>query len=504
MSLEKVREHLVLGLAGTLMIVLGYLISGLGVSSQLVIVAGFAGIFVATVVYFSPRVGFYTLLISSMFGGFNVSAILSGVGLPVPEVSLRPDQLVLLPVLSGVVLRLIATALGPRTLTGPRSLASSYLPFMVFVGFLMYIGANALSSLLFSPQTAESFRIVIWLLLSFLAFCITYSMIGRYVGVREALFAVLVAGFASAAIGIACFLLFQLTGSTFGIQQDPDPKVAGTFFEANIFGSFQTFTALVGLSVIGLGQVRRWTLGWILLGTVLSSIALALSFTRAAWLAFMIGILVIIFFQLRGGRSLILLSRVGVLVLIMLLVLAPTGLLGDLSTRLASITDLSNYTIAFRLQIFKAALAELSSSPILGLGTNSFGQRHFDPTNDFAPAYLPSLFLVTLYDVGIVGFLLLLGTFGIIVWALVQITLKDRYGWRGVFAIALLSGLVSLFVSYQGTNAFWFSYNWIIMAIALRLYQSDRQRDRTSRMFSSRPKTVRSLRPTNSSGDSRG
>jgi len=324
---------------------------------------------------------------------------------------------------------------------------------------------------LFSPQPWQSYKIVLWLVLSFLAFSATYFVVGRYVGLREALLAILASGFISAAVGIFFFLLFLYTGSTFGVQQDPNPKAYGTFFEANIFGSFQAFSSIGGIVLLHLGQVRGRAAGWVAIGTTLSIVALALSFTRAAWLGFLTALLVLIFFQLRGGRFLVLILRLVMIAFGFSLILAPIGLFPALLARFASIGETSG-SVEIRREDAQTALAEWPSSPILGLGTNSYGQRHLDPTQDYAADYLGNLFLTVLYDTGLVGLLILLVVFGIIGGALIRIVRNSKSSWQSASALALLCGLAAWLVAYNSTNAFWFSYNWVILAVAVRLSQS--------------------------------
>ena len=454
--------YLVVG-ATFLALIAGYLIPVVGVSGPMLPVGMVGGAFVALATFLSPRFGFYALLVSSMLGRFDI--LIGGA-------SLRPDQLVLLPVIGGLALRLVVEST-PGSRRSIHSSASA-VSVAVIVGLALYLAVNLLSSFLYAPQPTESFQIVVWLVLSFLAFLCAYSVIGRYVGMREALFAVLAAGFVSAAVGVVLFLLSQFTGLTFGVDQELGLKLYGTFFEPNIFGSFQAFSTIVGVVVLHLRQVRGWAYLWVATGTVLSGVALALSSTRAAWLGFVAGLLVLVFFQLRGGRFILLLSRLGIIVATVLVALVPTGMLENLSARFASIPDFNTGTVAFRLVRFEIALYEWPTSPILGLGTNSFGQRHLDPTQNYAPDYLPSLFLATLYDIGLVGLLILLSIFGIFVWTLIRVAKSGVK--ESALALALLCGVVSLLVSYQGTNAFWFSYNWIILAVALRLYQHVRAR----------------------------
>ena len=132
-------------------------------------------------------------------------------------VHLRPDQIVLVPVLAGIAPRLAMGSVNFLSRPNQR-LRVPTLSAIVFGGLILYVAINLLSSYLFSPEFWESFQIVGWFVLSFMAFAAAYLLIGRYVGPREAFFALLASGFVSGAIGVVFFALFKLTGSMVGIQ----------------------------------------------------------------------------------------------------------------------------------------------------------------------------------------------------------------------------------------------------------------------------------------------
>ena len=455
----------VVGIAALALVAAGWLLTVALAEGQIVVLACVGGILLAAITYLSPRIGFYTLLSTAMFNRFDVF---------VAGVHLRPDQIVLVPVLVGIT-PLALKGLLELLSRADRRVRVPALSLVVFGGLVSYITINLLSTYLFSPQFWESFQIVGWFVLSFLAYAATYFVVGRYVSLPEAFFAVLVSGFVSGAIGIYYFVLFKLTGSLAGIQPpdvatDPIFKVYGTFFEANLFGSFQAFTVVAGIAFLSTGEkLRRPASALLILGTAVSAIALALSLTRAAWLGAICGLLLLALFQLRGGRSLALLLRFAIVGLVSVAALALTGVLGSVTARFRDIgISESSGTLAFRLERFRLALQEWPASPVLGLGTNSFGQRHWDPTQDYAPDYLPNLVLATLYDTGVLGLLTLATVFVVLVGALVGVILRDKAGWQGALALAMLCGLAVLFVSYQATNGFWFSYVWIVLAIAVR------------------------------------
>lgn len=456
----------VLGAVALVLVAAGYVLALTLTEVPLLVLACFGGILIATAAYLSPRLGFYALVASAMFSRY---AIL------VAGVNLRPDQLVLMPVLLGLAPRLLAE--GFRMLPQPnRPLRVPMLSAVAFGGLALYIAINLLSSYLFSPEFFESFQIVAWLVLSFLAFAATYFVVGRYVSPREAFFAILTVGFISGAVGTVMFLLFKLTGSMVGIQPpdvatEPIFKATGTFLEANLFGSLQAFVVVGAIVMLNMDEkLRRPASVLLTLGISVSIVALALSLTRAAWLGAISGMLLFVLFRLRSGRTFVLLSRFAMVTVGAVIVLAPTGLLNSVTARFQDIgLNESSGTLAFRLERFRLALAEWPSSPIFGLGTNSYGQRHWDPTTDFAPDYLPNLVLVTLYDTGLLGVLALFSVFVVLTIALIRATVKGRNEGQRALALATLCGAVTLFVSYQATNGLWFSYNWLILAVAVRL-----------------------------------
>jgi O-antigen ligase len=456
------------GVGALALVAAGWVLSLAMTESPTTVVACVSGILLAATVFISPRVGFYVLIASAMFNRFDVF---------VGGVHLRPDQIVLMPVLAGIAPRLAMESVDFLSRPNQR-LRVPTLSAIVFGGLVLYIAINLLSSYLFSPEFWESFQIVAWFVLSFMAFAAAYLLIGRYVGPREAFFALLASGFVSGAIGVVFFALFKLTGSMVGIQPpdvatEPVYKAAGTFLEANLFGSFQGFTVVATVALLSSGEkMKRSVFLLLILGTTVSTVALAFSLTRAAWLGALCGLLLVALFQLRSGRSLMLLLRLAVVGLASLAVLIPTGLLESVAARFRDIgisESSGSGTLAFRLERFRVALQEWPASPILGLGTNSYGQRHWDPTQDYAPDYLPNLLLATLYDTGIIGSLTLLIVFVVLVGALIWLALRGETAWQRAIALAMLCGAAVLFVSYQTTNGFWFSYVWIILAVALKV-----------------------------------
>jgi hypothetical protein len=126
-------------------------------------------------------------------------------------------------------------------------------------------------------------------------------------------------------------------------------------------------------------------------------------------------------------------------------------------------------TIAFRLDRVPVALKDLSRDPIIGLGANSFGQRHIDISQfNNQPDHIAILAVASLYESGVIGSAGLAIGFALILLALWR---SSRRSTRGPMAAAYIGSLVCLLVAYQATNALNFSLIWLIagagMAMAL-------------------------------------
>ena len=118
--------------------------------------------------------------------------------------------------------------------------------------------------------------------------------------------------------------------------------------------------------------------------------------------------------------------------------------------------------LEFRLVRLRQALGDIATSPVIGLGANSFGQRHADPSQAFRADYLGMLPFTVLYDAGAIG----LAGFALVcagaVWRL--------WRWRApLFAAAFLTALAIMFASYVMTDALRLAFSWIVIGTALGL-----------------------------------
>ena len=120
-------------------------------------------------------------------------------------------------------------------------------------------------------------------------------------------------------------------------------------------------------------------------------------------------------------------------------------------------------TIAFRLARVPEAIDDLSHSLLIGLGANSFGQRHTDVSQN-APDHLAILALAAVYESGVLGAAGLAIGFGLVLWMLFRSTRRRTN--RGTIA-AYAGAVVCLLVAYQATNAINFSLIWLLTGAGL-------------------------------------
>ena len=405
------------------------------------LVIGIAAAGAAVMIAFvSPASGLRILMISAMAGGLSAETSFG---------NLRLDQAVVLPIFAGVIGRRLVDRQA-------RSSGSRVAPLIFFAA--AYLAMNLVTSLVVAPVPLLSLRIVLWLGLSGLALLVTILVIPLYIDGRRALVELTAIGAAAALLGAVTYFLGIAGILTFGTQVDPVSgalSAKGTFLEANILGSFSAaMTVLaVGLAVFDEGLSRRARL-WMVSFAIVSAVACLSSLTRAAWLGVAVGFAVEAVIGFRAfprpkmaGRAVT--AGVALSGVIVLLGLAPT-----LLDRTSSLLTDSTGSVAFRLERYRLALNEWSHAPLIGLGTNSFGQRHLDPTQGFRPDYLGGLGIATLYDVGVLG-MVFLGAIFLVLGARLLRSLSRRSDPSiRAAAVAGFGAVGSLLVSYQATNAF--------------------------------------------------
>lgn len=253
----------------------------------------------------------------------------------------------------------------------------------------------------------------------------------------------LIAGISQALVGIWQFGLRGEGPDHFQILDERFYRAFGTFQQPNPYGGFMSWMALLGLGILAGALVVWWQRGsrssaleradiaWLLFvgaATLVCAVALVMSWSRGAWLAFASGALVLVLMtprQYKFGFILVFLSAAAFLALWQF-DLIPTALsdrIGGFATDLSlgdvrgSDIDDSNYAVLERLAHWQAAVDMARENLWLGVG---FG--NYEPAYDsfqlmnwpFPLGHAHNYYLNLMAETGVIGTLLYL-----VLWAVI-------------------------------------------------------------------------------------
>jgi len=341
---------------------------------------------------------------------------------------------------------------------------------------LAYLGANALSTLS-SGEGARGLSLdLITLALAILygALVVSLDTPGRLLfGVRLWLGVAA----AEAIIGMLAFALYLgVHAAVPGVQLDPNsnnaPLVYGTLYEGNIFGSYMSAAFLIALALVAEETVRRKGLLYLVLAA--TAVGLLVSGTRSAWGATIVGAVVLLALSRlgRGGRRGRLLVRlvgglvaVGLIVVIGLIVL-PSSVTGAFGARAQGLLNFGSGSGYGRVLLYREAVAEWQTQPLLGLGPGSFAYKLSGDTSTSA-AWLPNLTLLTLHDTGALGLLALVWLFAAF-YAMATGALRRAPPGETRAALAgLTAAVTALLVAFQLTPGLNLGYSWALLALGV-------------------------------------
>lgn len=320
------------------------------------------------------------------------------------------------------------------------------------VYFLLYVVYSSVISILSPGTFLHGASILAWLFLDWVL--LTSLLVAN--PPRQTIYDAIAWGSGLAAIlALALWLLAETTGLSFGVQRglsDLVPAAYGLSFEANILAGALLLSALALFSAPP-QYVRRWH-------TLAGTIALAVlpfTQTRAAVLGMAAGLIVLLlrsrerFARRRAWR--ILAAATGMVVGVLIIGWQRLPLL----EKFVGILDVSAGNGAYRLNIQGLALNDMqgAQSWVFGLGTNSFSQRHLDPSRAGLEigAYIGSLPLQIIYDAGIIGCCLVL-------FLILDLLHSSRFSASSVTVLA------AFIIVASATSPFWFATTWIFAALA--------------------------------------
>jgi hypothetical protein len=412
------------------------------------------------------------------FGVLFGVATLSRLAIDLPVGRVRVEQ----PAILGLFLLLLLQ--GRLRVFRPIAIAVSVACFGV------YFAVMVLSSILEAPQIAVSARLAIWTGISMLGGVVAFALVWGHEGEEQRALSWigLLQGLFGIGIAVA-FFAFGPDGIP-GMQISPGelPKVASVDYEANLYASLLGFLAPFALEE---WRRRRGVVEAIVAAVVI--IALGLGVTRGAYAGLLVGLAVYlgILFARRIPRGVVVRLAGLAAVACLAAVVNATALLPaerpspapspiavasgspgtspapSLSPTPTPTPAPAVDTLTWRVDRIPTAVSDIRTSPLIGLGAASFGQRHLYGYPPTIPDYIGMQSLVAVYETGILG-AAALGLGFLILLVLLAWKSGPNVGRYAAYAGAISSFLVS----YQVTNALWFSINWLIVGAALALVAS--------------------------------
>ena len=402
-----------------------------------------------------------------LFASFN------GLSLKFLNVSLRLDQI-------AVIFLSVIIFLHKKIVTKDKIVLNKE-----YVLLFLFFGISLISSILNSPDKVFSVVQTFNLITNSLAyFVIVNTLDSVEVIVDFVIFAfntILLISFISTII----FLVSYSTGiQLFGINLTQNQNEAfGVYFtmrEPNVFGSFMILYFLLAfvLYVDDLNSIYYFKKSYLRLVLVFTGISILLSFTRGAWLAVMLSVLIYYLFSLKKIKEnyfkIILMPLV---VLAIIFFLSRVLKIEFLSYKLDNFVTTKGGTSEGRLWIWFKALDNWINQKNYLIGNGTFSFASFFNKGEYSAstnAWIGNMPLTILHDSGIVGFILFF-TFYIFLISGTIITLKKIYNNKYIqnkrFDIlfplnwGLVVGMIGIFIAFFFTVALNYTYPWLFMGL---------------------------------------
>lgn len=330
---------------------------------------------------------------------------------------------------------------------------------------MAYAALNIFSSLFMSIDPRQTIKWALQQVLVILAYFFLRVLVEDRNGLRKAVMALLAVGSVTVAYGIICFYSNLIFGSEFGVtvgQYGDIPATYGLQFEANILGSYSGALSVMMLVTYLYDRRRRF-----LAGFALAFAGMAISLSRGALGATLIGLLVVAVFSVRKGllTRKLLLSITQATVCALILVLP--AVLSQYTERFSTV-DISDPTsdpnTLTRVVQVGSALDEVLKHPVWGGGTSSF-QLAFDWQSFGAEwedqGWIANTEMRVLHDTGLVG----LVVFSAFLVSLYRRSRKVLKFGSNPELVALLASAVVYCIAFQATEGTILAFTWVHLGL---------------------------------------
>lgn len=335
---------------------------------------------------------------------------------------------------------------------------------------LGYLAWNFVCSATMSPDPKLTLR---WALLNGLV-ALGYFLVRWFVRGKEAFRRVfkafIVVGIGECILAVMAFLSWHLWGTSFGVDvgqyASGSSGTYGTQYEPNLLGSYAACLAIILLVLYFLlGRKHRPLL---IVTVVVALGAMVVSLARAAFLAFVVVSLVLLFIGLR--RGLVRVGRLLPLLVALVMLVIPFWLSAgkNLEARFADLSAggvQSDADTMGRLLEWALAIEDIQQHPIVGNGTASFqvlaNAKQFPILGD--RPWVGNSIIRIWHDTGAVGFIL----FSLAIFTLakeIRKTLTERTTETAII-IALASGFLVYVIAFMSTDGTMLSFFWVHLGL---------------------------------------
>jgi len=330
---------------------------------------------------------------------------------------------------------------------------------------IAYAALNLFTSLFMSIEPRQTIKWALQQVLIILTYFFLRVLIQDRKDLRKAFMALLVVGAVAVVYGIICFysnLLFRTEfGMTIG-QYGDTPAPYGLQYEANLLGSTSGALSVMMLVMYLYERRRRF-----LVGFALAFAGMAISLSRGALGATVIGLGAVAIFGLRKGllrRQVVM--NVGKATLCALLVVLPAVV--PQYTERFNTMDIGEPAVdpntLTRIVQVSSAFEEVLKHPVLGGGTSSF-QLEFDwqslGEEWEEQGWIGNTEMRVLHDTGIVGLVIFIGF-------LVSLVRRSKWVLKlepNPMLIALLASALVYCISFQATEGTLLAFSWVHLGL---------------------------------------
>lgn len=330
---------------------------------------------------------------------------------------------------------------------------------------IAYAAMNIFSSLFMSIEPRQTIKWALQQVLIILAYFFLRVLIQDRKDLRKAFMAMLVIGAVAVTYGIICFYSNLIFGTEFGmtIGQYGDLSAPyGLQYEANLLGSTSGALSVMMLVMYLYDHRRRF-----LVGFAVALAGMAISLSRGALGATLVGLVVAAFFAARKG---LLTRKTGINIakatLCALLVVLP-AVVPQYSERFTTM-DIGEPAVdpntLTRVVQISSAFDEVLKHPFLGGGTSSF-QLAFDwqalGEEWEEQGWIGNTEMRVLHDTGIVGLVIFTGF-------LVSLFRRSRKVLKlgpNPVLVALLASALVYCISFQATEGTLLAFSWVHLGL---------------------------------------